>query len=73
MYVPVVFMARYVNGFEAGKIHYEGHWKGWALEISTILAQLALEYRSITTASSRPKGFFRKNFSSFAGYLGDSL
>ncbi len=22
-------------GFEAGKIHYEGHWKGWALEIET--------------------------------------
>ncbi len=25
------------NGFEAGKIHYEGHWKGWALEIDTFL------------------------------------
>ncbi len=25
------------NGFEAGKIHYEGHWKGWALEIETFL------------------------------------
>jgi hypothetical protein len=23
--------------FEAGNIHYEGHWKGWALEIVTIL------------------------------------
>jgi hypothetical protein len=21
------------NGFEAGKIHYEGHWKGWTLEM----------------------------------------
>jgi hypothetical protein len=26
------------NGFEAGKIHYEGHWKGWALEIKTFWA-----------------------------------
>ncbi len=25
------------NGFEAGKIHYEGHWKGWAMEIETFL------------------------------------
>ena len=28
-------MARY--GFEACNIHYEGHWKGWALEIHTFL------------------------------------
>jgi hypothetical protein len=25
------------NGFEACNIHYEGHWKGWALEIETFL------------------------------------
>ncbi len=25
------------NGFEAGKIYYEGHWKEWALEIKTFL------------------------------------
>ncbi len=25
------------NGFEVGKIHYEGHWKEWALEIETFL------------------------------------
>jgi hypothetical protein len=25
--VPVVYIARYVM-VEAGKIHYEGHWKG---------------------------------------------
>jgi hypothetical protein len=25
------------NGFEACNIHYEGHWKGWALEIKTFL------------------------------------
>ncbi len=23
------------NGFETCNIHYEGHWKGWALEIET--------------------------------------
>ncbi len=23
--------------FEAVSIHYEGHWKGWALEIKTFL------------------------------------
>jgi hypothetical protein len=25
------------NGSEAGKIHYKGHWKGWALEIESFL------------------------------------
>jgi hypothetical protein len=25
------------NGFETAKIHYKGHWKGWALEIETFL------------------------------------
>jgi hypothetical protein len=25
------------NGFEAGKIHYTGHWKGFAPEIETFL------------------------------------
>jgi hypothetical protein len=35
--VPVVCMASVRNGFEAGKIHYEGHRKGWALEIQTFL------------------------------------
>jgi len=25
------------NGFQAGKIHYEGHWRGWAQEIETFL------------------------------------
>ncbi len=37
--VPVVYMERYhvPNGFEAGKIHYEGHQKGWALEIENFL------------------------------------
>jgi hypothetical protein len=38
--VPVIYMARYVtvrNDFEAGNIHYEGHWKVWALEIEAFL------------------------------------
>jgi hypothetical protein len=25
------------HGFEACNIHNEGHWKGWALEIETLL------------------------------------
>ncbi len=25
------------DGFEAGKIRYEGHWKGWAQEIKTFM------------------------------------
>ncbi len=25
------------NDFEAGNINYEGHWKGWVLEIETFL------------------------------------
>jgi hypothetical protein len=30
---PVVYMARDVgNDSDAGNIHYEGHWKGWALK-----------------------------------------
>ncbi len=36
--VTVVYTARYVMVLShAGKIHYEGHWKGWALEIKTSL------------------------------------
>ncbi len=38
--LPVVYcmyMVRICNGFEEGKIQYEGHWKGWALEIETFL------------------------------------
>ncbi len=36
--VPVVSMARYVrNDFEAGNIHYEGHYKGVGPEIGTFL------------------------------------
>ncbi len=38
--VPVVYMARYVYGFEAGKIHYKEHWKGWVLEIETFLGRI---------------------------------
>ncbi len=25
------------NNFDAGNIHFEGHWKGWALKIETFL------------------------------------
>ncbi len=32
-----MFIWRSTYGFEAGEIHYEVHWKGWALEIETIL------------------------------------
>ncbi len=35
MYLLLYCLVR--NGFEAGKIHNEGHWKGWALEIETFL------------------------------------
>ncbi len=40
MHRYLLFISLYVavyNGFEAVKIHYEGHWKGWALEIETVL------------------------------------
>jgi hypothetical protein len=30
MYVMLLYVYGVVrNGFEAGKIYYEGHWKGW--------------------------------------------
>ncbi len=35
--VPVCLYGAVLNGFEAGKIHYEGHWKGWALETEIFL------------------------------------
>ncbi len=31
------YMALGLNDFDGGKIHYLGHWKGWALKISTFL------------------------------------
>ncbi len=33
----MLFIWRVCNGFEEGKIQYEGHWKGWALKIETFL------------------------------------
>ncbi len=30
-------MARDVNDYDAGNIHYKGHWKGCALKINTFL------------------------------------
>jgi hypothetical protein len=50
--VPDVFMARYQgvrNDFEAGNIHYEGHYKGWALKSRLFWAlkwQRAIRYIS---------------------------
>jgi hypothetical protein len=35
--VPVVYMAPVRNDFDVGKIHYKGHWNGWALKIETFL------------------------------------
>jgi hypothetical protein len=32
MYLLFKWRGIVLNGFEAGKILYEGHWKGWALE-----------------------------------------
>ncbi len=45
------------NGFEAGKIHYKGHWKGWALEIETFLGpeMASSEASAILTQKSRVK------------------
>ncbi len=31
--VPVFYLALRLNDFDAGNIHYDGHWKGWALEM----------------------------------------
>jgi hypothetical protein len=33
----LLFICELRNAFEAGKIHYEGHWKWWALESETFL------------------------------------
>jgi hypothetical protein len=44
--VPVVSMAWDVMILVCGLIHIEGHWKGWALKIETLLGPplpLALE------------------------------
>ncbi len=39
--VPVVYMALGLDDFDAGKFHNSGHWKGWALKISTFWAQMS--------------------------------
>jgi hypothetical protein len=38
MYLLFIWRGTIRNGFEAGKIHYKGHWKGWALEIGAFWA-----------------------------------
>ncbi len=35
--VPAVFYGAVCNDFDAVKIHYKGHWNGWALKIETFL------------------------------------
>jgi hypothetical protein len=36
MHLLFIWRGKY-SGFEACNIYYEGHWKGWALEIETFL------------------------------------
>jgi hypothetical protein len=64
------------HSFEVGKIHYEGHWKEWALEIETFLGpematrDLATLIKKKTTFSSYKdiqmgsgaKSYMRKGF-----------
>jgi hypothetical protein len=35
MYLLFIWAGR--NDFDVGNIHFEGHWKGWALKIETFL------------------------------------
>ncbi len=46
----LLFIWRVCSGFEEGKIHYEGHWKGWALEIETFLG---LEMATMEASANR--------------------
>ncbi len=39
--VPVVYIARGGNDFNAGNIRYEGHWKGVGPEIETSLVAIS--------------------------------
>ncbi len=43
---PVVYMVRYVM-VEAGKIHSEGRWMGWDLEIKTFWALKWLQAKRV--------------------------
>jgi hypothetical protein len=33
MYLLIISYGSGRNDFDAGSIHYKGHWKGWALKI----------------------------------------
>jgi hypothetical protein len=35
MYLLIILYSAGRNDFDAGSIHYKGHWKGWALKIET--------------------------------------
>jgi hypothetical protein len=37
-YMYLLFYGEVLNGFDAGNIHYEGHYKGWALKSSLFWA-----------------------------------
>jgi hypothetical protein len=46
------------NGFEAGKIFYKGHWKGWVLEIETLLGpEVATSEASVIWAQKSREQF----------------
>ncbi len=40
--VPVFYMELGLNDFDAGTIHYEGHWKGWALKLRLFGAKIQI-------------------------------
>ena len=35
MYPCCLHICAVHNDFEAGNIHYAGHWKGWSMEVET--------------------------------------
>jgi len=36
---PVFYMALAPYDFDVGQRYYLGHWKGWAMKVSTFIAQ----------------------------------
>ncbi len=76
------------NDFDVGYIHFEGHWKGWALKIETFLGpeMATSEANAIWTQKSRSRAEcskraedeirghqFNKRFESFAPWSSQSL
>ncbi len=41
------------NDFDAGNIHYKGHWKGWALKIETFLGPEMVTSKPLLFSSFR--------------------